>query len=136
MPTMGGAPDEVVERQRRLDALLDERDGLLALLDRVPGEAHVAALERAHADLRRTGRLVDELLHLARADAAGGPGAGPLGAPERARVYLDDLVGDALAGDVGGRAVDRLVEPRCPRSPERRRRQHAERSRRLRRRVR
>lgn len=70
----------------------------LALLDTAPGPAHVAALARAHADLRRTGRLVDELLQLARADAAGGPGAGPLGTPERARVFLDDVVGDALAG--------------------------------------
>lgn len=53
MPTMGGAPDEVVERQRRLDALLDERDGLLALLDRVAALHGTAALIRdvtgAHA---------------------------------------------------------------------------------------
>lgn len=38
--------DEVVEHQRRLDALLDERDGLLALLDRVAALHGTAALIR------------------------------------------------------------------------------------------
>ncbi len=70
----------------------------LALLDETPNAEHVAALARAHDDLRRTGRLVDALLQLARADAAGGPGGGPGGQLQRARVFLDDVVGDALPG--------------------------------------
>lgn len=70
----------------------------LALLDTTPNAQHVAALGRAHDDLRRTGRLVDELLQLARADAAGGPGTGPGGGLQRERVFLDDIVGDALPG--------------------------------------
>lgn len=40
----GRASDEVIERQRQLDALLDERDGLLALLDRVAALHGTAAL--------------------------------------------------------------------------------------------
>lgn len=66
----------------------------LALLDEAPSAGHVAALARARDDLRRTGRLVDELLQLARADAR--VGAGPHGAAQLARVYLDDVVTDAL----------------------------------------
>lgn len=70
----------------------------LALLDAEPNDGHVAALTHAQHDLRRIGRLVDELLQLARADAAGGPGSGPGGRPQLARVYLDDVVADTLAG--------------------------------------
>lgn len=65
----------------------------LALLDPAPAHAHVAALARVHDDLRRTGRLVDELLQLARSDAS--PAAlSPAGAA--GRLFLDDVVTDAL----------------------------------------
>lgn len=66
----------------------------LALLDRAPADAHVAALARVHDDLRRTARLVDELLMLARADAARGAAATTIA---RDRLFLDDLVADTVA---------------------------------------
>jgi signal transduction histidine kinase len=60
----------------------------LALLDPQDAVTQNGALQRVRGDLDRTARLVDELLQLARADAAGEvhPHAG----------YLDDVVVDAV----------------------------------------
>lgn len=71
----------------------------LALLDAPAGTPHRDDLRSAERGLRQTARLVDELLHLARADAADGPAGGSAGGgPLVVRLYLDDLVSDAIAG--------------------------------------
>ena len=70
----------------------------LALLDAPVATPHHEALQHAARGLQQTARLVDGLLHLARADAAGGPGGGIDGRPHLTRLFLDDVVSDALAG--------------------------------------
>ncbi len=107
--------DELGRLGTRFNALLDQLDGVLAqqrrfladaahelrtpvarmmgnvdlaLLDPHDAAAQSGALVRVRGDLDRTSRLVDELLQLARADAAGdiAPRAG----------YVDDVVMDAV----------------------------------------
>ncbi len=107
--------DELGRLGTRFNALLDQVDGVLAqqrrfladaahelrtpvarmmgnvdlaLLDPQDAQKQNGALVRVRTDLDRTARLVDELLQLARADAAGEvhPHAG----------YLDDVVVDAV----------------------------------------
>ncbi len=107
--------DELGRLGTRFNALLDQVDGVLAqqrrfladaahelrtpvarmmgnvdlaLLDPQDAQAQNGALVHVRTDLDRTARLVDELLQLARADAAGEvhPHAG----------YLDDVVVDAV----------------------------------------
>ena len=107
--------DELGRLGTRFNALLDQVDGVLAqqrrfladaahelrtpvarmmgnvdlaLLDPQDASTQNGALVRVRTDLDRTARLVDELLQLARADAAGEvhPHAG----------YLDDVVADAV----------------------------------------
>ncbi|MCC7052723.1 MAG: HAMP domain-containing histidine kinase [Gemmatimonadaceae bacterium] len=107
--------DELGRLGLRFNALLDEVDGLLSqqrrfladaahelrtpvarmlgtvdlsLLDSTDAPTQHEALVRVRRDLDRTARLVDELLQLARADAAG------IVHPEPA--YLDDIVMDAV----------------------------------------
>ena len=107
--------DELGRLGTRFNALLDEVDGLLAqqrrfladaahelrtpvarmlgtvdlsLLDSSDAPTQHEALVRVRRDLDRTARLVDELLQLARADAAG------VVHPEPA--YLDDVVMDVV----------------------------------------
>lgn len=68
----------------------------LALLDAPPGDvppadAPPAVLRAIDADLARASRLVDELLHLARADATPTPATLVPG-------FLDDVVADAVSG--------------------------------------
>ena len=64
--------------------------------------AYVAAIRRVEAESRRLGRIVEDLLTLARADAGERP-------VERARVYLDDVVLDA-AGSASPLAAAREVQ--------------------------
>lgn len=107
--------DELGRLGTRFNALLDQVDGMLAqqrrfladaahelrtpvarmmgnvdlaLLDPHDTIAQARALTRVRADLERTARLVDELLQLARADAAG--------EVNLRAAYLDDVVVDAV----------------------------------------
>ncbi len=107
--------DELGRLGTRFNALLDEVDGVLqqqrrfladaahelrtpvarmlgtvdlSMLDANDPVAQQSALVRVRADLNRTARLVDELLQLARADAADGISPQP--------TYLDDLVMDSV----------------------------------------
>jgi len=90
--------DDIVGQQRRFlaDAAHELRTPVarmigtvdLALLDAADPDAQQQALVRVRRDLDRTARLVDELLQLARADAAGG--IHPI------HGYLDDLVLDVV----------------------------------------
>jgi signal transduction histidine kinase len=61
----------------------------IALQQPRDAEAYVAALRSIEAESQRLSRLIDDLLMLARADA----GERPI---ERRRVYLDDVVDDAV----------------------------------------
>jgi signal transduction histidine kinase len=63
--------------------------------------AYVAALQGSEGESRRLGRIVEDLLTLARVDAGERP-------VERARVYLDDVTVDA-AGAAGALAAGRGV---------------------------
>lgn len=67
---------------------------------RTPGE-YVTALEGIEAESRRLGRIVDDLLILARADSGERP-------PTLVRLFLDDVVADA-AGAAGALALSRGV---------------------------
>ena len=90
--------DGVVQQQRRFlaDAAHELRTPVarmigtvdLAMLDATDPNAQHTALQRVRGDLDRTARLVDELLQLARADAADGISPQP--------TYLDDLVMDSV----------------------------------------
>lgn len=107
--------DELGRLGTRFNALLDDLDGMLSqqrrfladaahelrtpvarmlgtvdlsLLDSTDVAAQHEALVRVRRDLDRTARLVDELLQLARADAAGSVHFEP--------AYLDDVVMDAV----------------------------------------
>jgi two-component system, OmpR family, sensor kinase len=90
--------DGVLQQQRRFlaDAAHELRTPVarmigtvdLSMLDATDPAAQHAALVRVRGDLERTARLVDELLQLARADAADGISPQP--------TYLDDLVMDCV----------------------------------------
>lgn len=90
--------DGVVSQQRRFlaDAAHELRTPVarmlggveLALMDADDGRSHRAALERVQRDLHGTAQLVDQLLQLARADAAAVIGCHP--------GFVDDVVADAV----------------------------------------
>jgi signal transduction histidine kinase len=73
----------------------------IALQQPRDGAAYVDALRGIEGESRRLGRIVEDLLTLARADAGERP-------VERARVYLDDVTADA-AGAAGALAAGRGV---------------------------
>lgn len=122
------AADEFARLGERFNALLDRLDGALvqqrrflaeaahelrtpiarlrgevelALDPRVPPEDRSEQMERMRDDLADTGRLVDELLQLARADAGGQE-------VRLAPAFLDDVVVDAVRA-WGGEAARRSV---------------------------
>lgn len=84
----------------------------LALLDQAPADTHIVALVRARSDLMRTGRLVDELMQLARMDITGSAGVESTARAALLPLFLDDVVSDACArwGAAAQQAQVRLTQ--------------------------